>query len=1188
MGKVTNILWAFLLLSVQTLAQATGPLYPVLVNGMWGYINASGKLIVEPQYEQAAFFQFGKYAIIKKESKYGVLDATGIEVKKCTYDSITFANDSLILVQFNNQWTVEYANGAVLLNNVYDSVYVYATHLKLYDGGKCGLYDLRSHISVSIDYTNLKFYGDKYLLAIQGNRLGVIDENESIIIPFQYSSILPINDSITRVETDGKWGLISTDGKCNIAPKWSRIDFFGRGYIKGLIGDRLELCEYPSGRVITDQYDDYYECSADYIAARRGLKVGIINGAGREEVPPLYDEVKHLTKEYFSVKSMNGYGIIHISGDTILPLAYSKVGVKVYRPETIFSFFKGDKEGVVNSQGEILVPPKFSEINLATGGGFKVVSGRLVGFYSFDGKEIFPARYHVIGRYIGNTIQARYHNCYALANRDTILSGAINDKIVVANNVAKLYRDSVLEVLEINNDGIEMDRYEYLGMDSYSIAATEELPIPRSWPVRSFPPGVKNVWRFSQKFNKWGLVNSETGAYIIEPTYDRIHNTVYTNTYMTEVFIEPTSYKIGGANLTTISLYGVVSTEQGVEMMKPEYVFVQIPIENSRKGHSTTIDFGIHLSGQWEFVSGPEDVAINFIGNRVNNTKRVHHNGQTSFGPYDPQSSTYSMVELVNLITDRGTSWIGDSATLMRYLDEKYYLNCYQGGWGYVQYRPSKKNLMAGKTERRDFYWNSALNSAPMIVASEAYQFGVISKKLDPIIPSDNYSVRRYQVDEEELYLLGRIEPKYGFIDSKGALKIEANYDQLKNFGDGLAPFQQNGEWGYLNRDGTVIIPPTFQRAEPFSANMAVVKKGRYYGTIDRNGREVIPFEYKRIGGFVNGRTIVKSEAGEGLINELGVVLLKPKFSSITAFNDGNFYLVKDKKDYGLFDGEGNKILPTKYAKIGQPGESGVFYVRNDKLYAMFNTSGKRITKFTYRNLREEKEGVMAFKKGRYYGYMDAAENIVIPEQFSNAYNFQDGLAKVKIKKFYGYINKKGVFIIDPIWKRITDFANGYAVAENDSGKHVIKNDGQLMGKLDTLELLTNYESDIALAQGKSGKVFFINPHCDKIIDKGFESALSFTDGLAPVKSDGKWGVINRAGHEIVTPQYHGLSSYQNGFAMIEVSPFYSLTDSSGNMLFESNFETMLPVEREMIYVGKNQKVGYIKSNGSFIWGLHD
>lgn len=61
-------------------------LYPVKYDKMWGYADFYGNTIVEPQFEEASLFQYGR-AIVKKNNLYGYISNTGKWIIKPKYKS---------------------------------------------------------------------------------------------------------------------------------------------------------------------------------------------------------------------------------------------------------------------------------------------------------------------------------------------------------------------------------------------------------------------------------------------------------------------------------------------------------------------------------------------------------------------------------------------------------------------------------------------------------------------------------------------------------------------------------------------------------------------------------------------------------------------------------------------------------------------------------------------------------------------------------------------------------------------------------------------------------------------------------------------------------------------------------------------------------------------------------------------
>jgi len=82
-----------------------------------------------------------------------------------------------------------------------------------------------------------------------------------------------------------------------------------------------------------------------------------------------------------------------------------------------------------------------------------------------------------------------------------------------------------------------------------------------------------------------------------------------------------------------------------------------------------------------------------------------------------------------------------------------------------------------------------------------------------------------------------KLNRKWGYIDTTGALIVSPKYDEVENFSEGLARVRvtQKG-WGLINTSGIEIVKPMFQWIYDFQNGKAKVKAGGQEGYIDRNG----------------------------------------------------------------------------------------------------------------------------------------------------------------------------------------------------------------------------------------------------------------------------------------------------------------------------------------------------------------
>lgn len=83
--------------------------------------------------------------------------------------------------------------------------------------------------------------------------------------------------------------------------------------------------------------------------------------------------------------------------------------------------------------------------------------------------------------------------------------------------------------------------------------------------------------------------------------------------------------------------------------------------------------------------------------------------------------------------------------------------------------------------------------------------------------------------------------------EGKTVIEMEKNAWQIKPFSEGLAAVRVSGKWGYIDTRGTMKIKPRFDTADPLRDGIALVEdvKGARY--IDKQGKVVItPVAFKR------------------------------------------------------------------------------------------------------------------------------------------------------------------------------------------------------------------------------------------------------------------------------------------------------------------------------------------------------
>lgn len=285
-------------------------LFPVAVKEIggnkWGYINAKGKFILPPTYENAAEFQENGLAIVRLMDHAGVINSDGYFIVKPKYDTINPFSEGRATVIDGHGFRVidesgkettarsysfigDYMEGrAVIADTVQNGVYLYGylnrrgkeviplsyevasnftegkAVVKTKDG-RYALIDLTGNILTSFPYAFVGNYGQGLLVFQQspGGKFGYMDESGKTVIEPRFSGAQEFTDgrAIVNVSEDfrDRYGLINRTGTFVIKPNYNRIENLGEGRFaigkaidpdKPFIGSKYALAD-ADGRILT-------------------------------------------------------------------------------------------------------------------------------------------------------------------------------------------------------------------------------------------------------------------------------------------------------------------------------------------------------------------------------------------------------------------------------------------------------------------------------------------------------------------------------------------------------------------------------------------------------------------------------------------------------------------------------------------------------------------------------------------------------------------------------------------------------------------------------------------------------------------------------------------------------------------------------------------------------------------------
>lgn len=326
--------------------------------GLFGYIDINGKVVIKPTFKLAGEFSEGVASACKEsqegETRCGYIDSKGkFVIEPVYYDAL----------EFHEGW----ARVAVAPHEDREGV----TYQKFgYINKKGQLLSIPDGIEPYGDFSNgmASVYRE-----IHGNLLyGFINTKGQLTIPAKYAEIKPFSEGLAAVAIDSngewKWGFIDKTGKMMIKPVWDQVGSFYEGAAHVSHTAKTGFIDKTGKMTIVTKeafMENGYREGLALITTPNGALV-FIDKKGKFAIPAkTYYESGSVVTEGFSeglaliMIGHNNFGFIDKKG---------KFVVKLYGYREVSDFKNGlarvimgdyeSKIGYVNKQGKLVWKPQ--------------------------------------------------------------------------------------------------------------------------------------------------------------------------------------------------------------------------------------------------------------------------------------------------------------------------------------------------------------------------------------------------------------------------------------------------------------------------------------------------------------------------------------------------------------------------------------------------------------------------------------------------------------------------------------------------------------------------------------------------------------------------------------------------------------------------------------------------------------
>ncbi|HWB26541.1 MAG TPA: WG repeat-containing protein [Chitinophagaceae bacterium] len=300
-------------------------LVPVKQGNYWGYIDKTGKFIINPQFEMAYTFEDGLALVEDSREKFGYIDEKGNFVIPAVYKRATsFAEGAAAVVKENQpiEYIDKQGKTTIRLDTSITRALNFTGGLAMAErGGKTCYIDKTGKIVLTSQQYDLGMFSEDLLWISQktndGIRYGFVGRSGKIVITPQFEEPSMFHEGMAAIKLNGKFGFINTSGAIVITPQFDAADGFSGNLAAVELGKLWGFIDKSGKFVINPQYGDRQSFNGDGLCPVLSTindKWGFIDKTGKMIIEPKYKSVTNFYDGIAVVREDTAYGIIDKEG----------------------------------------------------------------------------------------------------------------------------------------------------------------------------------------------------------------------------------------------------------------------------------------------------------------------------------------------------------------------------------------------------------------------------------------------------------------------------------------------------------------------------------------------------------------------------------------------------------------------------------------------------------------------------------------------------------------------------------------------------------------------------------------------------------------------------------------------------------------------------------------------------------
>lgn len=261
------------------------------------------------------------------------------------------------------------------------------------EDGKWGLINTRGEIVIDIEWDSiLRKISDGILRTRKDGKMYMFDltSGDAKRVSGEWDSIYTPNQQTVLVKNNGLFSYVNTNGEKLFEGKtWLDANPFSEGMALVQNGGLYGFINLKGEEVIPPQFEEGGSFYGGLAAAKQDGLWGYIDQTGAWKIEAEYEDLKDFSFGYAAVSKGNKWGFINTLGKIISKMQWESVDD--FAPCGVAVVCKNGKYGAINTNGSKVVDLKYQSLD-AVGEDVLFYQGPSVGFLSSTGKKVYDGK----------------------------------------------------------------------------------------------------------------------------------------------------------------------------------------------------------------------------------------------------------------------------------------------------------------------------------------------------------------------------------------------------------------------------------------------------------------------------------------------------------------------------------------------------------------------------------------------------------------------------------------------------------------------------------------------------------------------------------------------------------------------------------------------------------------------------